>query len=312
LYRLFNMIVEFDNVKKSINGNEIIKGLSFTLPEQKMLALLGPNGVGKTTIVRLLMGLYKQDAGEIKLFGQDISKSNLDILRQNIGVQNDGNIYEGLTVYDNLALWGELYGLRKSVIDARVMELLEFFDLQAKRNILAGMLSKGMKQKVNLARAIIHQPKLLILDEPNSGLDPISSAELMGLLHNLIKKDNISVMMCTHQLDGLEEIADYIGIIQNGVFMKYGSTEQLLREKWQTTEYRFTVHPLEKAIALCQSFGQAKIDNTDLVIEMSKQDVPALIEKLVNERVKIFDMAKYEHTVKELYFSCLGEGAIIS
>lgn len=301
------MIVEFDNVKKSINNKEIIKGLSFSLPEQKMLALLGPNGAGKTTAVRLLMNLYKQDSGEIKLFGKNTLEADHNELCKNIGVQNDGNIYEGLTVYDNLAIWGEIYGMKKSDIKSRINELLSFFSLTEKKNALAGTLSKGMKQKVNLARAIIHKPKLLILDEPNSGLDPVSSAELMGLLKELIRKDNISVIMCTHQLYGLEETADYIGIINNGSFLMYGDTKQLLAEKWPSKEYCITAEPTEHAEAICRGFGKTYTEDNKVIVEISNSDIPQVIKKLVNENIDIYSVSQNEHNIKELYFSCIGE-----
>jgi len=301
------MIVEFNHVKKTLNGKEIIKDLSFQLPSQTMLALLGPNGAGKTTVVRLLMGLYKQDAGEIKLFGQQTSSGRVDLLRQNVGVQNDGNVYEDLTVYDNLAFWCALYDMDKNVANERVDELLAFFNLSEKRNALAGTLSKGMKQKVNLARAIIHKPRLLILDEPNSGLDPVSSAELLELLRNLIQRDNISVIMCTHQLDGLETIADYIGIIKAGSFLRYGSVPDLLAEKWQTTTYTLTVEPIVKAVGICRDFGVAKIVDEHVVVEMPEMLLPDLIEKLVNKYVRILDIRKHEHSIKELYFTEIEE-----
>ena len=154
------MIVKFDRVSKTLDGSLVTDNISFELPEGKMMALLGPNGAGKTTSIRLLLGLYKADSGTVKVFGQEVDAGNSAEIRKNIGVQCDGNVYENLTVYDNLKLWGEIYGMSGETLENRITEMLEFFKLEEKRDVLAAKLSKGMKQKVNLARAIIHTPRL--------------------------------------------------------------------------------------------------------------------------------------------------------
>ena len=143
------MIVKFDRVSKTLDGSLVTDNISFELPEGKMMALLGPNGAGKTTSIRLLLGLYKADSGTVKVFGQEVDAGNSAEIRKNIGVQCDGNVYENLTVYDNLKLWGEIYGMSGETLENRITEMLEFFKLEEKRDVLAAKLSKGMKQKVN-------------------------------------------------------------------------------------------------------------------------------------------------------------------
>lgn len=140
------MIVEVKHVVKSIGTKEIIHNLSFQLERGRTFALLGPNGAGKTTMVRLITGLLKPSKGQIRLFDMEISPKNSDILRQKIGVQNDGNLYEDLTIGQNLDLWGQLYGIESSNIRSKIKEILDFFDLEGRINSKVGQLSKGMRQ----------------------------------------------------------------------------------------------------------------------------------------------------------------------
>lgn len=168
----------------------MIDSVSFEIQEGSTFALLGPNGAGKTTTIRLLTGLLNPDEEEISLFGCGLNRENASTLRSSIGVQNDGNLYEELTVEENLSLWGKLYGLETVVMRKRIDELLSLFDLVDRQKSKVSQLSKGMRQKVMVARAIIHHPKLLILDEPTTGLDPQSSETLMSYLKVLTEQGN--------------------------------------------------------------------------------------------------------------------------
>ena len=259
------MIVKFDRVSKTLDGSLVTDNISFELPEGKMMALLGPNGAGKTTSIRLLLGLYKADSGTVKVFGQEVDAGNSAEIRKNIGVQCDGNVYENLTVYDNLKLWGEIYGMSGETLENRITEMLEFFKLEEKRDVLAAKLSKGMKQKVNLARAIIHTPRLLILDEPTVGLDPISVENVMQCVKTLADSGKVSVIMCTHLLNGLEEYADYVGIIQKGSLTQFGPVKQLIGDRWPQNQYRFKTSSLEETLRICSAYGNAKITKDSLV-----------------------------------------------
>lgn len=144
------MIVEVRNISKSIGSKEILHDVSFELERGRTFALLGPNGAGKTTIVRLITGLLKPTRGQIKLFGTDVNEKNSALFRKKIGVQNDGNLYENLTVYQNLDIWGQLYELEDNVRKKKIQDILLFFGLENRMNSKVGQLSKGMRQKFRL------------------------------------------------------------------------------------------------------------------------------------------------------------------
>lgn len=296
-----DMILKISNLTKTIESNVILDNLSFSLPKGKILAILGPNGAGKTTLIRIILGLYMKDKGSVSIFGQEVNQTNFPAIRQQIGVQNDGNIYEELTVYDNLSIWAKLYGVNEADIDDRVDELLDFFDLSTKKFKLAGTLSKGMKQKVNLGRAIFHKPKLLILDEPSSGLDPLSIQSLMKLLQKIAHKYGVSIIMCTHQLSGLERVADYIGIINHGNFIAYGETEKLLKQEWAESEFLMDVKPMNRALELCSKKWNCTVSNGELSIKISDNSIPEIVKYLVTNDIDIYKIARTEHTINELY-----------
>ncbi|EII2010547.1 ABC transporter ATP-binding protein, partial [Staphylococcus pseudintermedius] len=184
------MIAKVTNVQKSLNDREIIKNVSFSLEKGSINAILGPNGVGKTTTVRLLTGLLIPTKGTVEVFGTLTTDKDFDRVREFIGVQNDGNLYESLTVYENLRLWAIFYNIPSIQIPERIDKLLHHFDLHERKYSKVGTLSKGLKQKVSIIRAMLHNPKLLILDEPTSGLDPSAAEELIRYIQKIVYEKN--------------------------------------------------------------------------------------------------------------------------
>lgn len=296
-----NTVLQVSNLTKRLGANLILSNVSFSLPEGTILAILGPNGAGKTTFIRIILGLYGKDEGSVTIFGTEVNDINLPDILQEIGVQNDGNIYEELTVYDNFRIWAKLYGVNEKIINEKIDELLVFFDLTDKKYRLAGTLSKGMKQKVNLGRAILHNPKLLILDEPSSGLDSLSIESLMELLQKMTSYYGMSIIMCTHQLSGLENIADYIGIINQGNLIAYGETQTLLKKQWNESKFLMDVRPLNKAIALSSEKWECHINNGEMMIKIAESKVPEIVKFLVANNIDIYKIISVKHTINELY-----------
>lgn len=303
------MIVEVEHVSKNIGSKEIIHDLSFKLERGRTFALLGPNGAGKTTMVRLITGLLKPSKGQIRLFDMDLKAKNSDILRQKIGVQNDGNLYEDLTIGQNLDLWGQLYGIESSSRKAKIKEILDFFDLDDRLNSKVGQLSKGMRQKVSIARAVFHRPELLILDEPTSGLDPQSTEELISYLNKLVENTGISIIMCTHQLQGLEEIADDIGIIQHGHLTTFGSANEIISTEFPERIYEIGANPKNRATEICEKFGKIyEVSQSDMFRLSITKDIhiSEIVKYLVESDMEINTVFEVKHTIKDAYFKIVG------
>ena len=307
------MIAKVTNVQKSLNDREIIKNVSFSLEEGSINAILGPNGVGKTTTVRILTGLLIPTKGTVEVFGTLTTDKDFDRVREFIGVQNDGNLYESLTVYENLRIWAIFYNIPSIQISERIDKLLHHFDLHERKYSKVGTLSKGLKQKVSIIRAMLHNPKLLILDEPTSGLDPSAAEELIRYIQKIVCEKNITVFMCTHQLQGLEKIADNIFIMYNGEFIVSGNSSELLSSEWPGSTFEIVSNNPLKCLELLKNFSEVIITceayDEDVVRVSVKETamISKIIEMLVCERINIYEVTKVEREIKEFYFKKIGE-----
>lgn len=224
------MVIEITGINKIIGAKKVINDVSLSINKGQVFALLGPNGAGKTTLIRIILGLLKPDKGSVRLFGEKLTDQSRTDLLLRIGVQNDGNLYENLSVKENLALWGEIYGLGQGTIKNRIDDLKKMFHLEEYIDMTVGNLSKGNRQKVMLARAMFHSPDVLILDEPTTGLDPAAIDEFYQFIKKL-KKDGVTIIMSTHYLYGMDDVVDSIGIIFEGNLLISDDVNRLRRQE---------------------------------------------------------------------------------
>ncbi|MGW7832242.1 ATP-binding cassette domain-containing protein [Staphylococcus xylosus] len=300
------MISRIKNLEKTIDSKTIINDISFNLEEGTINAILGPNGVGKTTTIRLLTGLLQPTKGEIQVLDKNTKSHNFDRVRENIGVQNDGNLYETLTIYENLKIWADFYNIPKENRENKIQELLEIFSLSDRKHSKVGTLSKGMKQKVSIIRALVHNPKLLILDEPTSGLDPSASEILISHLQKIVREENVTVFMCTHQLQGLEEIADNIFIMYDGQFIASGDSNTLLNKEWPGHEFAIYTNNYGKSLVTLKGLNHVIDEDNDkkkIKIHLDEYtEISKVIQTLINHDIEVYTVTEIRHSIKELYF----------
>ncbi|MFW9780513.1 MAG: ABC transporter ATP-binding protein [Candidatus Heimdallarchaeota archaeon] len=215
-------MIEIKNLSKQFDSFTAIGDISFRINEGEIFAYLGPNGAGKTTTVNILATLLSPSSGEVRIAGYDVTKEGLKVRRLIGYAPDDFGLYPTLTIFGNLDFSGALYGIRRNERRKKIRELLEFFTLEDKKNTPTAALSKGMKQKVNLARALIHNPKILLLDEPTSGLDPVMAKEVMSLISRL-KKEGKTILMTTHLLSRAEKVCDTVAVINKGKILHVGN-----------------------------------------------------------------------------------------
>jgi len=223
------MMIEVNNLTKKFNEATTLNGVSFQVNEGEVFAYLGPNGAGKTTTVNILATLLTPTSGKVVVDGYDITKDGMEIRRLIGYLPEDFGLYPSLTVYENLDFAAGLYRISKSERKERIRELLEFFGLWEKRDVLASTLSKGMKRKVGIARAMINDPKILFLDEPTSGLDPGMAREVLKLILRL-KEERKTILMTTHLLARAEQVCDSIALINKGKILRTGKVSDIKAE----------------------------------------------------------------------------------
>lgn len=220
-------MITLKQVNKSFGQVKAINGLNLSISEGEVYALLGHNGAGKTTTLRLLLGLFAVDSGEIDVFGR-CPHSQGDAIRKMCGVlSEDVGLYEPLTVYDNLRFYAEIYGMKRADYEQRIDELLSRFEISDKKLLPVKGFSVGMKKKVALIRAFLHKPRIILLDEPTNGLDPLSTESLRHQILDMAKNEGTTFILTTHNLDEVEKICDRITIMKHGQNMLTESVQTL-------------------------------------------------------------------------------------
>lgn len=213
-------------LRKSYNTFPALDGISFSIRQGDVFGLLGPNGAGKTTTIKILSGISIPTSGTVKILGHDVV-SNPVIVKKNIGVVSEtSNLYPELTCTDNLIFAGRLYGIGTKKVKARADELLHLFGLEEKRDVSFGKLSSGMKRRLTVASSIIHDPPVLFLDEPTTGLDVMSARSLREIIQSL-KNRGITILLTTHYIEEADRLCDRIAIIVKGKIITIDIPEAL-------------------------------------------------------------------------------------
>ena len=310
----YEIAVSAAGLTKRFDDRLVVSDLSFEVGRGRAFGLLGPNGAGKTTTVRLLTGLLTPDAGAVTLFDEPVHPGNVDALRSRIGVQTDTNLYETLSARENLRVWGALYGLRQPALGRRIDAVLETMGLSHRADSLVGEFSKGMRQKLAVGRAILHEPELLFLDEPTAGLDPEAAADLIGHLTDMMRDHSTSVIICTHQLHGLETLCDEIGILRSGTLLTAGAVADLLGRRWPGHRHRVEVggDPAAARTAMA-SVPEATVeldgDGALTLTTTRSATVPAAVATLVRAGIAVHAVVPITPTIEQFYFDTLTEGA---
>lgn len=220
--------ISIKGLTKKFGNFTAVDNLSFDIPKGKIFGFLGPNGSGKSTTIRMICGVLSPTLGEGKVLGYDLIKDT-EKIKQNIGYMSQKfSLYEDLTVEENLEFYGKIYMLPNKLLEERKEELIIMANLKGKEKSLAGTLSGGWKQRLALGCSLIHNPKLLILDEPTAGVDPVSRREFWHTITELVK-DGITVLVTTHYMDEAS-ICDIIGFIYNSKLITIDTPENLYKE----------------------------------------------------------------------------------
>ena len=296
------LALEARNLFHAFKRHAALRGLSFKVAENSIHGFVGPNGAGKTTTLKLVATLLKpQGTSSIKVFGRDVAKEYKEV-RRDIGFMPDHfSMYRRMTVYEYLDFFAAAYGLGIKERDQVISDLLNLTDMDGRKNDLIRGLSRGMQQRVNLARVLVHDPKLLLLDEPASGLDPRARIELMEILREL-RAMGKTIFISSHILSELAELCDSVTIIDAGKTKFTGGIDDLLalgREKGKTTYNLVLLAPvagLEKALVEKDGVGVEEVseDGSRMTIELdeSKVDQSAVFSALMEKKAHVVEFRK--------------------
>ena len=221
-------LVEVKNIKKNYGKNEAVKGISFNIKEDEILGLLGPNGSGKTTTIGMLLGLLKPTSGEILINGQKLEGNRIEILEQINFISPYIELPKKLTVKQNLTVYGKLYKINN--INERIEFLSEKLRLGGLLNSITGELSSGQKNRVSLAKALINEPKVLLLDEPTASLDPEVGDFVRSFLEDYKKEKKISILLASHNMNEVTRLCKSILMMKDGIIIDGGNPEELINK----------------------------------------------------------------------------------
>lgn len=285
-------ILNIENVTKSFGNKKILKNVSFSINSGDILAFIGPNGSGKTTTIKLILGLQTIDKGKISINGYDINKNYKKAISKVGAIVENPDSYMYLTGYQNLKLIANLY---PNINESKILELLELVGLSDRKDDKVSKYSLGMRQRLGIAKSLINDPNLLILDEPTNGLDPAGIKDLRELLKHLAQK-GLAILISSHNLSELESFCNKVCMINNG---QTSSVELLKNIKSNSKKYLFEVDSIEGIEDKQITF----LKNNKFIFEGDKKQASDMVKKLVKMKKNIYEMKLIEISLEQAFLN---------
>jgi ABC-2 type transport system ATP-binding protein len=298
-------IIETKNLDFSFrSGQKILDNLALQVPAGSIYGFLGPNGAGKTTTLRLLLGLLKKQQGEMSLFGKNFQQNRIEILKRLGSLIEQPSIYLHLTGRENLELFRLNYGCDKKRID----EVLDIVRLTYAARKKVKAYSLGMKQRLAIAISMLHNPELLILDEPTNGLDPNGIIETRELIKHLNQQHGKTILVSSHLLAEIEKMATHVAIIHKGKLLFQGALQELQQLKSQQSAIELEVSDTLKAKTILKSFPIRHTNGTKVLIDFeSRERIAEMNKTLVREGIDVYQLAMTQNDLENLFIQITSE-----
>jgi len=282
-------------------GEPVLDQVSLRVKEGSIFGFLGPNGAGKTTTLRLILGLLRKQQGDIRLFGKPFEQHRAEALRQIGSLIESPSLYGQLTAAENLLVWQKVYQCPKK----RIPEVLDLVGLSNTGAKKAGQFSLGMKQRLAIAVALLHEPSLLILDEPTNGLDPGGIVEMRTLLKILNESHGITILISSHLLSEIEKLVTEVGIINHGKMVFQGSLDALMQRQQQVASLIFEVNQAQQALQiLAAQYPTAVITQGKLKLPaLSNEATAAITRRLVTEGIDVYGITRGDNDLETIFMN---------
>ena len=306
-------VIAVDGLTRRFGDVVAVDGLTLEIRPGEVFGFLGHNGAGKTTTVRLLNGLLSPDGGAVNVLGLEPVKDGPELRRRTGVLTETPSLDERLTGRENLEIYAELYGVPRAEVPGRIESLLAGFELAHRAEEKAGAYSKGMKQRLALARALLHEPELLFLDEPTSGLDPVGARRVHDLITRLSQEQHRTVLLCTHNLAEAQKLCGRVAVLEHGRQVALGTPAELARRLGRSQRLEIDVGPDSVPAAL--EVIEETLDITEPAVEngritvlgTDREAVPGLVSALVGAGVRIYGIIPQEPSLEDIYFALHGE-----
>lgn len=298
-----------EGLSKHFKENRAVNELSFAVQEGEVFGFLGHNGAGKTTTTRLLNGVLEPTNGKCTVLGLSPTTQG-ELLRQKTGILTETPaLDERLNAVDNLMLFADLYGVPRADMKKRVLDMLAQFDLADRATEKVGGYSKGMKQRLAIARAFLHRPRLIFLDEPTSSLDPISSRGVHDLIRHISQNEGATVFLCTHNLTEAQRLCHRVAVLEKGRLVAIGTPSELGAQVGMALKYHLEVanYQTEQAKSVLGSVAgvsELSVEGAILRFSVNKKDtIPDILAMLVNHGVWVYGIEAGESALEDIYFA---------
>lgn len=303
------MVISTNRLRRQFGDTVAVNELTLEVEQGEVFGLLGHNGAGKTTTVRLLNGILTPHGGTVRVLGL----SPLDdgpALRQKTGVLTETpSLYEQLNARENLNIFADLYSIPKHQVKDRITEMLTQFDLHSRADEKVGGYSKGMKQRLALARAFLHEPELLFLDEPTAGLDPVAAKQVNDLILHLSRVDKRTVLLATHNLHDAQRLCDRVAVLEHGHIVAVGTPTELSHQSADnlTVEIEVALNQVQQTLSIVETLSEdLELSHDKSVVTVSgmpREAIPDVLSKLIDSGIRVYRVMPHEPTLEDVYFA---------
>ena len=306
-----NPSIVVKNLHKDFGEVYAVKGVDFEVQQGEIFSLLGPNGAGKSTTISMISGLLEPNQGEVNVMGHNILNEPLAVKAAIGVVPQEIALYEDLSAKENLTFWGKMYGLRGSTLQRRVDEILEVIGLTDRQKGRVGKYSGGMKRRLNIGIALLHKPKVVIMDEPTVGIDPQSRRNILERVKEL-NKQGMTVLYTTHYMEEAQELSDHIAIMDHGKLIASGTHAALVRIVGELDRIELTIDTeSSKVMAACKTVdGVAQVmaenGHLSLLVEDSNLVLPKLFEIANQSDTRIISVDIQEPNLEAVFLHLTG------